>query len=72
MQVGDEVLRADHDRQAVGFDVAREQLDQPVLLFDHPEQRAQRLERALAIGGFAGELVDEERRALHVQRLVRR
>ena len=46
---GDDVLRADDDRQAAGFDRAREQLDQPMLLFDHPEQRAQRLQRALAI-----------------------
>ena len=48
---------------------SRQQLHQLVLLFDHPEQRAQRVERQVALDLTADQLVEQERRALHVQRV---
>ena len=43
-QVGRRMLRPDDDGQARRFDRSRQQLDQLMLLFDHPEQHAERLD----------------------------
>ena len=61
-----EVLGADDDGQPNAFHIRIQQADESLLLFDHPHERVQRLERQ-SLTGF-----DEGRRAFDVDRTLDR
>ena len=63
---GSEMLGADHDRQPGAVDVLVQQLHEPLLLFDHLQQRLQRAERQPV------SLVEQRRGAVDVHRPRRR
>ena len=62
-QLGVAVFGADHDRQARAVDVLVQQPHEPLLLFDHPQQRAQRGQRDAA---RLHDLLEQRRGALDV------
>ena len=62
------MLGADDDGQARRVEVLGQQPHEPLLLLDHLDQRAQRVERHLAVLLLC--LGDERRRAVHEQRLL--